>query len=144
MPLHYINGQFTGSSGTAMIEVHDPATEEVLDTVPRGTAHDAAAALEAAHAAFPTWRRTSANVRAHLLHEAAAHMRQHKEQLMRLLTLEEGKPLPENRVRSGSGRAAGHTPRRAGDGLHGESGHGAAPCLIGRAGDEEAAPGVGR
>jgi betaine-aldehyde dehydrogenase len=96
MPLHYINRQFTPSGGTGMIEVHDPATEEVLDTVPRGTAQDAAAALSAAHAAFPTWRRTSANARAHLLHDAAAHMRQHQEQIVRLLTLEEGKPIPES------------------------------------------------
>lgn len=83
MPLHYINGQFTPSSGTAMIEVHDPATEEMLDMVPRGTAQDAAAALSAARAAFPTWRRTSANARAHLLHDAAAHLRQHQEQIVR-------------------------------------------------------------
>jgi betaine-aldehyde dehydrogenase len=96
MPLHYINGQFTKGSGTESIDVHDPSTEEVLDTVPRGTAKDAEAALSAAKSAFYTWRRTAANARCALMHEAAAKMREHKEEIVRLLTLEEGKPVPEN------------------------------------------------
>src|SRR5262250_1883649 len=96
MPLHYINGQFTKGSGTEAIAVHNPATEEVLDTVPRGTAQDAEKASTAAKAAFQSWRRTPANVRANLMHEAAAKMRAHKEHIVRLLTLEEGKPVPEN------------------------------------------------
>jgi betaine-aldehyde dehydrogenase len=92
----YIHGQFTtGASGEA-IEVHNPATEEVLDSVPRGTAADAEAAVAAARAAFAGWRRTSANERARLLHEAAARMRAHWAEIVRLLTLEEGKPVPEN------------------------------------------------
>ncbi len=41
MPLHFINGEFTRGGATEEIEVHDPATEEVIDTVPRGTAGDA-------------------------------------------------------------------------------------------------------
>ena len=38
MPLHYINGKFTRGGATENIDVYDPATEEILDTVPRGTA----------------------------------------------------------------------------------------------------------
>jgi len=96
MPLHYINGQFTAGSGTEKIEVHDPATEKVLDSVPRGTTQDAEAALSAAKEAFQAWRRTSANMRANMMHEAAAKMRAHKEHIVKLLTLEQGKPVPEN------------------------------------------------
>src|SRR5262249_30797868 len=96
MPLHYINGQFTAGSGTEKIEVHDPATEKVLDSVPRGTTQDAEAALSAAKEAFQGWRRTSANTRANMMHEAAAKMRAHKEHIVKLLTLEQGKPVPEN------------------------------------------------
>jgi betaine-aldehyde dehydrogenase len=96
MPLHYINGKFTRGSGTQELKIHNPATEELLDTVPRGTAQDAEAALVAARDAFPTWKRTPANTRAHLMHEAAAKMRAHKDKIVRLLTLEEGKPIPEN------------------------------------------------
>ena len=96
MPRMFINGQFTTGYSTEVIEVHNPATEEVLDIVPRGTPQDAEAAAAAAKAAFDEWRRTSANERARLMHEAAIKMRAHKEEIVRLLTLEEGKPVPEN------------------------------------------------
>jgi len=96
MRLHYINGEFTRGSGTETIDVHNPATEEVLDSVPRGTHQDAEAAVAAAKSAYQEWRRTPANVRANMMHEAAASMRKHKEEIVRLLTLEEGKPVPEN------------------------------------------------
>ncbi|GAB4476232.1 MAG: aldehyde dehydrogenase family protein [Anaerolineae bacterium] len=76
--------------------MHNPATEEVLDTVPAGTEADAYAAVEAARAAFPGWRRTSAVERAHLLHEVADRIRANWDDLVRMLTLEEGKPVPEN------------------------------------------------
>jgi betaine-aldehyde dehydrogenase len=96
MRLHYINGKFAKSSGNESITVHNPATEEALETVQRGNALDAEAALIAAKDAFLRWRRTSANVRAQLMHDAAAKMRAHKDQIVELLTLEQGKPVPEN------------------------------------------------
>ncbi len=92
----YINRQLTTGAASEAIEVHNPATEEVLDSVPRGAAPDVEAAVAAAKAAFDGWRRTSANERANLLHEAAAQMRAHAAEIVRLLTLEEGKPVPEN------------------------------------------------
>ncbi|MBY0358368.1 MAG: aldehyde dehydrogenase family protein [Candidatus Obscuribacterales bacterium] len=96
MPLHYINGQFTAGSGTEQIKVYDPANEELLDSVPRGTSKDAEAAIASSKLAFESWRRMPANNRTHILHEAAAKMRAHKDQIVRLLTLEQGKPVPEN------------------------------------------------
>lgn len=96
MPLHYIDGKFTAGSGSAKIEVFNPASEELIDSVPRGTAQDAEAAVSAAKEAFIHWRRTPANHRAHLMHEAAAKTRVHKEKIVELLTLEQGKPVCEN------------------------------------------------
>ncbi len=96
MPLHFINGEFTRGGATEEIEVYDPATEEVIDTVPRGTAGDAEKVVAAAKTAFDIWRRTSANARARMMHEAAEKMRAHKEKIIHLLTLEQGKPIPEN------------------------------------------------
>jgi betaine-aldehyde dehydrogenase len=78
------------------MEVIDPATEAVLDTVPAGTPKDVERAVAAAKAAFPAWRETTAVERAHMLHGAAAKMREHFDHLVRQLTLEEGKPVPEN------------------------------------------------
>ena len=96
MRLHFINGEFTRGNSSESIDVINPATEEVIDSVPRGTADDAKYAIQAANAAFKIWRRTSANIRATMLHEAAAKMRSHKDEIIKLLTLEQGKPVPEN------------------------------------------------
>jgi acyl-CoA reductase-like NAD-dependent aldehyde dehydrogenase len=96
MQLHYINGQFTKGESTEAIDVIDPATEEVIDSVPRGKRVDAEAAVHAAKKAFHEWRRTPANARGAMMHEAVAKMRTHQEHIVKLLTREEGKPLPEN------------------------------------------------
>jgi acyl-CoA reductase-like NAD-dependent aldehyde dehydrogenase len=96
MKLMYINGQFTQGNASGEIEVTNPATEEVLDTVPRGTAEDVESAVRSSHEAFKAWRKMGANERTSLLHEVAAKVRSHKEEIVHLLTLEEGKPIPEN------------------------------------------------
>jgi len=92
----FIDGQPTrGDSGEA-IEVLNPATEEVIARVPAGGETEVGLAVAAAAAAFPEWRRTPASERAHRLHQAAAHLREHHDELVRLLTQEEGKPIPES------------------------------------------------
>ncbi len=92
----FINGKFTSGHATQTIQIINPATEEVLDAVPLGTAQDTNAAVEAAQAAFSIWKRTPANERAEALHQIAAQIRAHQADLVRLLTQEEGKPIPEN------------------------------------------------
>jgi acyl-CoA reductase-like NAD-dependent aldehyde dehydrogenase len=92
----WINGDFVDTNTDEVIEVINPATEEVLDAVPAGGAEDVERAVSAAKVAFPAWRRITAVERANLLHQAACKMREHFAELSRLLTLEEGKPLPEN------------------------------------------------
>ncbi len=96
MQLQLIDGKFTKGSSTDEIDVINPATEEKIASVPRGTEKDAHAAIESSKAAFRKWKRVSANNRAELMHEAAHKMRAHKEEIVRLLTLEQGKPVPEN------------------------------------------------
>ena len=92
----YINGQFTAGHATESIQIINPATESALDEVPRGTPEDARAAVEAARVAFSDWKRVPANERAAALHGIATKLRAHHEEIVRLLTQEEGKPLPEN------------------------------------------------
>ena len=55
-----------------------------------------AAAVEAARLAYPTWRDTPASERASALHHVASQIRDHHNELVHLLTEEEGKPIPEN------------------------------------------------
>ena len=92
----YVDGRSTPGRAEAAIEVEDPATREVIDAVPRGGPGDADDAVAAAKRAFPAWRACVANERAALLHEAAAKLRAHREQLVTLLTREQGKPVGEN------------------------------------------------
>lgn len=96
MPDMYIDGQFTAGSATERIPIINPASEGLLGDVPRGGEGDAQAAVAAARRAFDGWRRTPASERAAMLHEVASKTRQRFDELACLLTLEEGKPLPEN------------------------------------------------
>ena len=92
----YINGQFTQGNANETIPIINPATEETLSEVPRGTPADVESAIRAAREAFPGWARTPGAERANLLHETANKIRAHEEHLIRLLTMEEGKPYIEN------------------------------------------------
>lgn len=92
----YINNQFTSGQAVEMIPVINPATEEIIDEVPRHTPGDTLTAIEAAKAAFKGWKMVPANERAAALHQVAARIREHHNEIVRLLTQEEGKPLPEN------------------------------------------------
>lgn len=96
MKLMYINGKFTKGNSQEVIEVQNPATEEIIDSVPRGTPEDIEAAVQAAKSQFDMWRRMGANERANHLHEVARKVHEHKEKIVHLLTLEEGKPVSEN------------------------------------------------
>ncbi len=80
----------------AAIEVLDPATEEVLDRVPRGTAEDADRAVAAARSAFAEWRFLPGVEKAALLHEVARRIRSRERELAETMTREGGKPLCEN------------------------------------------------
>lgn len=92
----WIAGKPVPSSSDESIEVWNPYTEAVLDTVPRGTPADVERAVEAAQDAFAGWRWIPAVERADLLHEVARKLRDDAEPLARQLTLEGGKPVVEN------------------------------------------------
>ena len=93
----WIGGEWAEAADGRVFEVVNPATEEVVDTAPRGGAADVDRAVSAAARAFPEWRRTPGIERAEKLHHAARKIREDSEELAVLLTREGGKPLPENR-----------------------------------------------
>lgn len=92
----YINGEWVDASSAERIAVDDPATQEILAEVPVATEGDVDRAVAAAKRAFGEWRWMSANARAELLHEVPHKVRTHWDELVELLTREEGKPRPEN------------------------------------------------
>jgi len=55
---HFIGGAWRPSTGTGVIEVVNPATEQVIGRVPAGTPEDADAAIKSARSAFPDWAQT--------------------------------------------------------------------------------------
>jgi succinate-semialdehyde dehydrogenase/glutarate-semialdehyde dehydrogenase len=92
-----IGGAWVGADDGATLSVSDPATGRVIGTVPSVGRDEVARAIAAAEAAFPAWAAKTAAERANLLLEVAALIRADMEDLARLLTLEQGKPLAEAR-----------------------------------------------
>jgi acyl-CoA reductase-like NAD-dependent aldehyde dehydrogenase len=92
----FIDGRWEHGRSGRFIDVLDPATEEVIDQVPDGDAADAREAVTAAHSAFQEWRWLGGVERAEMLHEAAGKIRYHFDEVVDLLTREEGKARPEN------------------------------------------------
>jgi succinate-semialdehyde dehydrogenase/glutarate-semialdehyde dehydrogenase len=94
----FINGEWIAARSGADFDVINPATGESLGRVPDGGAADATAAVDAAHAAFPAWSRTTAFERSRLLYRAWELMTERSEQLAGLMTREQGKPLKASRA----------------------------------------------
>ncbi len=94
----YINGEWLQGGGRTESAVLDPATELPLGSLPHATDADVDAALQAADAAFPAWRRTSPLQRSAILRNAAQLLRERSETLSWIITRELGKPLAESRV----------------------------------------------
>ena len=88
-----IGGELVGAQGGKTIQVRNPANGEVVGEIPRGTASDVDAAVGAAAKAFPGWASTTGTKRAQLMHEAARKMRDVVDEVAKLLSLEQGKPL---------------------------------------------------
>ncbi|WP_166462869.1 aldehyde dehydrogenase family protein [Amycolatopsis acidicola] len=86
----FIGGQWLNSSGGRTFEDLDPWNGKVVARVPAGDSHDARAAIEAAHAAFPGWTRTSPGVRQEIFLEAAEVLRRRRAEIMGLLAAETG------------------------------------------------------
>ena len=78
-------------------EVRNPATDEVLALVPLSGAADVDVAVQAAAAAFPTWRATAPQDRARYFFKLRELLEEHKEELARLITTEMGKTIDDSR-----------------------------------------------
>jgi len=91
----YINGEWHDGGDRRREPVLNPATEEVIGQLPLATSADLDDALTAAAVGFERWRITAPGERANLMRRAAELLRQRAEEIGRLITLDQGKPLPE-------------------------------------------------
>lgn len=90
-----IGGRLVDGAGT--FEVINPATEQVLATAPYASSVELDAAVSAANAAFPKWAATPVEIRQSAIGAMADRIDEHREELARLLTQEQGKPLANAR-----------------------------------------------
>lgn len=93
----YVGGTWCDAEQGATIPVVNPANGRQLGTIPRMGAAETRRAIEAANAAWPAWRAKPAKERAAILRRWFDLMHQHTDDLARIMTLEQGKPLAEAR-----------------------------------------------
>jgi succinate-semialdehyde dehydrogenase/glutarate-semialdehyde dehydrogenase len=93
----YIDGTWVEATAGNEIKVDDPSTGEIIGSVPKMGAAQTRQAIEAAARAFPAWRSRTAKERASVLRRWFDLMVANQEDLARLMTLEQGKPLAESR-----------------------------------------------
>jgi len=91
----YVDGAWIDADSGATIEVTNPATNEVLGTIPKLGRDETARAVEAADRAWPAWRAKTGKERANLLRAWYNLIMANQEDLAVLMTLEQGKPLAE-------------------------------------------------
>ena len=91
----YNNGTWVAADSGEIIDVSNPATGEIIATVPRCGAAEIERAIQAAAAALKTWRETTAAERSRILRRWFDLMLTHQDDLAALMTAEQGKPLAE-------------------------------------------------
>ncbi len=92
-----IGGQWLAADSGLTIEVRNPANADLLGTVPHMGGAETRRAIEAAHAALPTWAKKTAAERARLMRKWFDLMLAHVDDLAIIMTAEQGKPLAESR-----------------------------------------------
>ncbi|MEV4481903.1 aldehyde dehydrogenase family protein [Micromonospora coxensis] len=98
----YLDGRWVAASGADTIEVQNPATEEVIASVPAGSAADVDRAVAAARAAFDGWAGAAPADRAKALHRLHGALAARAEEIARTVALELGTPLKvATRVQAG-------------------------------------------
>ncbi|GII54324.1 aldehyde dehydrogenase [Planotetraspora thailandica] len=93
---HWIAGEAVAGSGD-MIDVVDPATDEVVSQVPSGTAADVDRAVAAATAAFPGWAATDPAERAEIVRRISEGLERRAEEIATTITREMGAPISLSR-----------------------------------------------
>jgi succinate-semialdehyde dehydrogenase/glutarate-semialdehyde dehydrogenase len=93
----FIDGQWVEANDKAEMSVNNPATGEILGTVPKMSKEETAFAISSADKALSTWRAKPAKERGIILDKWTLLIMEHQEDLARIMTAEQGKPLAESR-----------------------------------------------
>src|SRR5579883_240315 len=90
---HYIDGRWQASAGSKKIDVLSASTEEVIGSIPEGTADDVNKAAAAARRAFDSWSETPREERAQWLEKLAGALKERTETIARTIAMEVGSPI---------------------------------------------------
>ncbi|MBT5414937.1 MAG: NADP-dependent succinate-semialdehyde dehydrogenase [Rhodospirillaceae bacterium] len=92
----YIDGEWVDADSGETVEVNNPADDSVMGTIPKMGADETRRAIEAANRAWPAWRAKTAKERSTILRKWFNLIMENQEDLAKLMTLEQGKPLAES------------------------------------------------
>ncbi|KAJ5662300.1 Methylmalonate-semialdehyde dehydrogenase [Penicillium maclennaniae] len=94
---NFIDNEFVTSKATEWIDLHDPATNNLVTRVPQSTDEELKAAVESAEKAFPAWRATSIMARQQIMFKFTNLIRSNWDRLAASITLEQGKTFADAR-----------------------------------------------
>ncbi|KKK14784.1 hypothetical protein P175DRAFT_0560318 [Aspergillus ochraceoroseus IBT 24754] len=94
---NFVNNEFVPSKATQWIDLHDPATNNLVTRVPQSTDEELRAAVEAAQKAFPAWRATSVMAKQQIMFEFVSLIRANWDRLAASITMEQGKTFADAR-----------------------------------------------
>ena len=92
---NFLDNQFVESKSSVWIDLHDPATNNLVTRVPQSTDEELQAAVESAKKAFPAWRATSLLHKQQLMFKFAGLIRENWDRLAATITLEQGKTFAD-------------------------------------------------
>jgi succinate-semialdehyde dehydrogenase/glutarate-semialdehyde dehydrogenase len=117
----YVNGKWTTSQSHETIEVNNPATLDIIGSVPKFGIFDTKLAIEAANKALPEWRSKTAKERSILLRKWFDLIMSNQEDLAHIMTIEQGKPINESRGEIGYGASFVELYAEEGKRVYGET-----------------------
>jgi malonate-semialdehyde dehydrogenase (acetylating)/methylmalonate-semialdehyde dehydrogenase len=92
---YFVDNKFLKSETSQFIELHDPATNNLVTRVPQSTDAELKAAVESAQKAFPAWRATSVIARQQIMFKFTQLVRENWDRLAASITLEQGKTFAD-------------------------------------------------
>lgn len=92
---NFLDNQFIDSKASLWIDLHDPATNNLVTRVPQSTDEELNAAVASARKAFPGWNATSLLAKQQIMFKFVALIRQHWDRLAASITLEQGKTFAD-------------------------------------------------
>ncbi|KAI9932865.1 hypothetical protein MW887_009117 [Aspergillus wentii] len=92
---NFLDNEFVSSKATTWIDLHDPATNNLITRVPQSTDEELRAAVESAEKAFPAWRATSIMAKQQIIFKFVSLIREHWDRLASSITLEQGKTFAD-------------------------------------------------